>query len=210
MRNFSALCSGAFLLLFLGVSQGSAASCYAVPHNLVTNCGFELGSFSGWTLSGNDVPGQAGVLYGVEGVDPIDSIGPNSGSYQAFFADLASNPTKISQTLATTAGTAYQITFDLAQDTAPTAGYPNSLAVVFGGTTVDSVSDVPVEGYTQYTFYGVATSASTVFSISLGNGLGEFLLDDVSVTLAPEPASVALLLSGGLLIDGLVRRRRAV
>jgi hypothetical protein len=37
-----------------------------------------------------------------------------------------------------------------------------------------------------------------VLSFTLGNGLGEFLLDDVTVTTTPEPAAWTLVLAGVL------------
>ena len=209
MRTVPALFLGAFFLLFLGVSQSSAANCYAVPGNLVANCGFELGTFAGWTLTGNDVPGELNNLYGVEGVDPIDGIGPASGSYQAFFADLVSNATTLSQTVATTAGSQYKITFNLAQDTTATSNYPNELLVSFAGASVFSQTDVPEEGYTQYTLTGTATSASSVLAITLGNDLGESLVDNITVTYVPEPSTVTLMLGSCALAAGILRRRRA-
>src|SRR5271168_990174 len=110
MRTFSALFCGALLFL-IGVSESSAASCSANPTNLVANCGFETGTFSSWTLAGNDVPGALNNLYGVEGLDPIDGNSPHSGSDQAFFGDLMQNATTLSQSLTTIAGDAYVITF---------------------------------------------------------------------------------------------------
>jgi hypothetical protein len=105
--------------LVFGATQSKASSvCDGVAGNLVANCGFETGDFTSWTLSGNDVPGEAGNLYGVEGQDLVDGISPNSGSYQAFFATLDSNATKLSQDITTTAGDQYTITFWVAQDTA--------------------------------------------------------------------------------------------
>jgi hypothetical protein len=65
---------------------------------------------------------------------------------------------------------------------------------------------VPVQGYTKYTYQTVATSSSTTLSFTLGNGLGEFLLDDVSVV-APEPSAwtLMLLVAGGCVF--LLRRK---
>src|ERR1700728_1754539 len=102
MRTLSGLICASFIL-FAGLPQGRAGSsiCAAVAGNLVANCGFETGDFTGWTVTGSDVPLSEGILYGVEGQDPIDLIYPNSGNYQAFVADLDTNATTLAQTLDT-------------------------------------------------------------------------------------------------------------
>ncbi len=193
------------ICVVVGTTQARADVCSVITGNLVGNCGFESGDFTDWTLSG----GIGGIPNaGVEGQDPVDNINPNSGNDQAWFADEDVTPDwdVLTQTIATQAGREYFVTFYLAQDTTPNAcggtqvvaECDNSVVVKFGGATLLSQTNVPVEGYTKYTFQTVATSSSTTLSFQLGNGPGEFLLDDVSVV-APEPSAwtLMLLVAGG-------------
>ena len=196
MRKIYSLICVAFCL-FLAVPQSKASSiCDSTPGQLVANCGFETGDFTSWTLAGNDVPGQAGNLYGVEGTDPFDGIAPHSGNNQAYFADLISNATTLSQSISTTAGGEYAVSFYLAQDTDPSTEYSNEFLASFGGDSLVSMSAMPIEGYTEYSFIVDATSSSSVLGLTFGNDLGEFLVDDVSVTAVPEPPAWTLMLVG--------------
>jgi hypothetical protein len=210
IKLLSALFSTA-CLFFIAIPQAKAVTaCSAVTGQLVANCSFGTGTFSGWTLSGADVPTQLNNLYGVEGTDPVDGISPITGSYQAFFADLSTSPTTISQSIATAAGSTYTVSFDIAQDTAPTAGggsYTNLFAAQFGSSTLVASSVIPMEGYTAYSFTEVASGPTSVLSLTFGNDNGEFLLDNVSVV-APEPAAWALM-AGGLAIAFFLRRKFA-
>jgi hypothetical protein len=203
MRTFfSAICAMFCLAAVEGQAvAGPVSICNGISTNLVANCGFETGDFTSWALSGNDVPMELGNLYGVEGIDPLDGLAPNSGSDQAYFDDLDANSTTLSETLTTIPGLFYQVSWYLAQDTAPAGTYSNLFSASFGGTSLTSLTAVPVEGYTRYSFLATAATASTVLSFTVGNDLGEFLLDDVVVSVAPtpEPGTWFLLLSAGAL-----------
>jgi hypothetical protein len=206
MRKTCGFLCAAFCL-FLAVPQSKADTC-GTATNLVANCSFQTGDFTGWTLSGNDVSaGTLGNLYGVEqGTDP-DGISPVDGSsYQGWFGDQRSNATTLSQVLSTVIGDEYTVSLYLAQDGGPTTGntnpneYANSFSASFGGNTLMS-GPVSFEGYTQYTFNVDATSTSSVLNLTLGNDPGQFLLDDVSVTDAspspvPEPPTWTMMLAG--------------
>ena len=128
------LCIGWCLMLVAPRSE-AASICNAISGNLVSNCGFETGDFTGWTLSGNDVPGQLGNLYGVEGADPFPmptGTAPHSGSYQAFFADLVSNATTLALTLATVSGHDYTVSFWLSQQLVGPGTVTTALSSILG------------------------------------------------------------------------------
>jgi len=211
-KSFSVLA-----LVFCGLWCGSLAMgsslCVGTPGNLVVNCGFETGNFTGWTISGNTA-NPNGNYYGVDAYDA------NSGSFGAFMSQdffVGTAPVDLSQTLATVAGDTYQISFFLEQDTAPTtAGYIHAFSATFGGTTMLTLTPtVALPGslaYTEYTFSETATAPSTTLQFDFENDDNYWSFDDVSVTLtstassAPEPS--AGLLGGTALVALLLLRRR--
>ena len=71
-------------LIFSGLWSTSPAVagpslCNAIATNLVSNCGFETGDFTSWTIGGNTLnPG--GAYYG------LDSFDANSGNFGAFMS----------------------------------------------------------------------------------------------------------------------------
>ncbi len=71
--------------------------------------------------------------------------------------------------------------------------------VSFAGMSLANLSAVPVEAYSLYSFEtNSVASTSSSLSLTLGNGLGQFLLDDVTVvgSAAPEPSAWILVLFG--------------
>jgi len=195
--------------------QAKADVCSALVNgqpNIVNNCGFETGSFSSWTIGGNTAnPG--GNYYGV---DSFDAHSGNNGAYVSQdYVDGGTVPVTLSQTLSTTPGSEYVVSFWLDQDTAPTAGYNHAFSAVFGGTTMLTLSPTvaapgTVGSFVEYTFDEVATSATTTLQFSFENDDSYWSFDDVSVaTMTPEPST---LFSAGAALAALlfIRSRRSL
>jgi len=176
---------------------GAAASAHA---NLVTNGGFETGDFSGWTLTGN--PGFISITNNA-----------HSGNFAGSFGAVGSD-TFLSQTLATTAGTSYTLTFFLTNLGGPT----NDFSVSFGGQnlTGGGTPALPILNsgpfpYTEYTVDVTATGSSSVLQFAMRQDPSFWNIDDITVdanaAAVPEPATLAIF-GTALAGFGLLRRRR--
>ena len=198
------------VLLACAVSPVRADTCNGFANNLVSNCGFETGSFSSWTGTASTIgPNYAGVDPG----DPFTTVHtPYNGAYEAYLGGYLST-IALTQTLATPTAGSYLIEFALLNDTSPASPYSNTFSVLFGGNTLFTESAVTAGAYTLYSFTGSTTSTSTPLSFVSENDGGYFELDSVSVTAAaasvvtPEPSSILLLGTGVLAVCGMVRQR---
>lgn len=207
-----------FLLAALAFGQQAHA-------NLVTNGSFESGAFvanlgqgtmivpggnsttiTGWTV--NALP-----LAWINSPNPW-GLAASDGS---FFLDLTGGQTGapysgVSQTIATTPGTVYNLSFDLGSSNL--WGRPSAIQVTATGngqlhSSVYTSSTTGTDNdWDQVSFQFVADSATTAIAFVGSAGVNYIGLDNVAVNAVPVPAAVWLLGSalGGL---GFARRRRA-
>lgn len=151
--------------LTLSPAPTLASNCAAVTGNLVANCGFETGSLSGWTQTGNSNGRVAG--------SPV-----HSGNYEFCFCN-DSPATTITQTIADTPGS-YTLTFYLMDQG---QGSPVQFQALWNGTPVVSIgpSIAAPFGWTPYSVTVTATGSDTL-SFTGYNNPGYFYLDDISLT----------------------------
>jgi hypothetical protein len=195
----------------LGVLTASALSLAAggalAQANLVSNGGFETGDFTGWTESGPDF--CVGASFACDGyVFPADP-GPHSGTYAAYLGADGPGGTDdlLGQTLTTTAGQGYYLQFFLAAPTVFGGYSPSQFTVEWDGDVVDAIVNLANNSYVEYSFWVRGTGSDTLL-FDAYNAPGVFVLDDVSVTSAPEPAAFVLLLVGMTAVGVAARRRR--
>ena len=157
------------------------------PVNLVTNGSFETDNFSGWTLGGNTTSAQMYINGQAE-----------SGSFAAALGSVGSDGT-LSQTLQTTAGQQYTLSFWLANN----GSSPDDFTAKWNGATVLALTSAPSQNYTEYTFTVTATGSTSTLEFDARQDPSHWSLDNVSVTpvgtVVPTISSIAELpLSGDL------------
>jgi hypothetical protein len=168
----------------------------------VNNGSFETGDFSGWTVSGDT---------GFTGVCDVSScpggFGPQDGNFAAYFGPVGDTAT-ISQSIATTPGDTYSLSFYLAN---PVGGTPNFFQVTFGNSSFSFTNFGVAFNWQQFTLTTVATSTETPLSFTFRNDPSYWFLDNVTVQQSggtvPEPSTFLMFGTGVVGIAGIVRRK---
>lgn len=196
-------------LRFLVLVSSIAFGLNSLPQNaradLIVNGGFENGDFSGWT------PGPAGFPQYIV-TDPV-----HGGTNAAQIAGFSDNPNTLTQNIATTAGTAYSLSFWRYQDPMnPTIDYfPDGqtfLTVTWNGVSIfdESYSGVYAGApYQNFTFSVTGTGSDVLQFISAQDPAFTYL-DDVSLNVAavPEPSTWAMMILGFAGVGFMAYRRR--
>ena len=157
-----------------GASGSTSTGDPVAAGNLVVNGNFATGSFSGWTLGGN----YTSTTYGHEIF--IDGQA-EQGNYAAEMGSVGSDGS-ISQTISTTAGQEYQLTFWLANDLNGVGATSNDFTAKWNGTSLLSLTNAPQEGYSEYTYNVVASSSTTTLEFDARQDPSSWSLDNISVT----------------------------
>jgi len=169
--------------------QGLGPSISVLPNSgLVQNGGFETGDFTGWTASGN-------TSWTLVDNGSRSGITPHSGNYDAAMGPAGSLG-YLSQTLPTTSGTSYLLSFWL---NSPDGATPNEALVSWNGITLRDETNLPAFGWTCLQFMVSATGTSTVLEFGVRDDPSNLGFDDISVVPA-QPGIAGINLSGTNLV----------
>jgi hypothetical protein len=160
-----------------------------------------------WTLT--SAPSGPGFFVGPGLPDrplPYTYVSPPN---VANFGATGSFDDTLSQTLSTTPGAVYTLSYYLAHNETDSE---NDFSVSWGGSVIPGsvLLNAAAFPFTVYSFTVTATSSSTVLSFSGREVPAEYGLDNVSVTQIREPASLSLLGIGAAGLVGYTLFRRPV
>ncbi len=173
----------------------------------VGNGGFETGDLTDWTLNGDPA-----LVFALAG-DDVDVAGTNalqdvpdwdfvhSGIYGGYLGqfDWNGEPPEgsLSQTVATTPGRQYLVSFWFTSVASDGSTTPNNFAAIWDGSILFAQTNMDAVAWTNMQFVVHATSASATLEFDFYNVPAAFGLDDVSVETVPAPVLEAVTHAAG-------------
>jgi len=178
-------------VLFMGVQAGSASA------NLVQNGSFQTGNFTDWSFSN-----LSNTFAIVAPVAPQNIVpgGPTGNEAQLGTNGLGTD-TQIFQSIATSAGHSYTVSFWLANDDiSATSGF-QALGNGSAETLTQLTFNAPKPNgqyshdfaYNEFEFTVLATGSTTNIAFDFQNDNSIYHLTDLDANVVPEPSAILLL-----------------
>ena len=210
--NLSIRCVFGF---FLGAVINLNAQHNIQPGSILVNGSFESYGGSGNSNIGAGLTGW--TIGSAGGIDIVFSTGVEPYYWQAADGDVSLSlayfgPDSVTQTVTTTPGQTYQLTFSMAAEIY--GGDPTrTMDVLWNNTVVSSPSfqytgQGPGNmGWAEFSLNVVGTGTDTLRFLATSDGPYGPTLDNVSLVAVPEPTAISLV-ALGLIGFGLSKRRR--
>ena len=170
----------------------------------VGNGGFETGDFTDWNFVGESDHSfaLAGDDVDVAGTNALigaaDELFVHSGLYGAYLGQYPTDGS-LSQTLATSPGQNYLLSFWLTSVASQGKTTPNDFAAKWNGSTLYAATNLVAFGWTNLQFVVPATAASSTLEFDFNNVPAAFGLDDVNVGTVPAPVVQSATISGSMI-----------
>lgn len=168
--------------------------------NLIVNGSFEASStFTGWTGTSTGRNGFAASSINTK----LAYV--NGGLQSAALRTTGKKINTLSQNVATIVARPYELTYWLMNR--DNNGRVIDSMTVTSGAVSTVYGDRPSFGFTKFTQYFVATSLTSAISFTYMHTSPNFYLDNVVVTMVPEPAAWGLMVAGFGMVGFAARRR---